>query len=61
MPTFPFKYEAIILILIGVLFLVTGAEAAIAFLDSNVVREVLGVVATLLSAALGLMVRGRVT
>jgi hypothetical protein len=57
----PFKYEGAILILVGVLFLVSGADAALSFLSHDAVGETLGVVATLLAAALGIMLRGRVT
>jgi hypothetical protein len=53
----PYAREGLLLAIAVALFLVSGAETVIAFLEKEVAQEILGGVATLLAIGLGIMVR----
>jgi hypothetical protein len=57
----PFAREGLLLAIAVALFLVSGAETVIAFLQHEVAQEILGVVATLLAVGLGVLARPRRT
>jgi hypothetical protein len=57
----PYAREGLLLAIAVALFLVSGADTVIAFLEKEVAQEVLGVVATLLAVGLGVMVRPKRT
>jgi hypothetical protein len=55
----PYAREGILLAVAVALFLISGAETVIAFLQHEVSQEILGGVATILALALGVYVRPR--
>lgn len=53
----PYAREGIMLVIVGLIFVTSGIDAAISFLNHEVPGEVLGTTATLLTLVLGYFVR----